>query len=304
MKTKFLILTSVLLVTFFGFNLYSQVFTEINSIGPPVSAVCGSGISNINNLWAVFVNPAGLSRLNGYSIISGYDTPYGLNFLKHIVFSAGANLNEKFGTVAVSFNSLHTKYHSVILSGEYEYRISHAFYLQKDIHSSLAIGYSLNFYNIEYGKSAGYSGDGSDGIDLGSGWAFGIDIGFQASLKQRSWVGLFIKNANSPKMGSSLSCSSLPRSISIGLGYEPYSGLQTNFALVQSIQKDKTEIKGGISYSLTNWFILRAGIDSSIERVAFGVGLKKWGLSLDWALISHPVLPIYYQFSVGFSRCK
>lgn len=300
MRRKFVLLFLI----FYALNLHGQVFTDLNSVGAPVSAMCGSGTSNIDNLWAVFINPAGLSRVEGFAIVSGYDRPYELSFLKHVVFSAGVNLGRKFGTLAFSFNSLHTKYQSVTLSGEYEYKISHAFYLQKDIHSSLAIGYSLSFYNIEYGRSAGYSGDGSDGIELGSGWAFGIDIGFQASLRQRTWAGIFIKNANSPQLGSALSNSFLPRAISIGVGYEPYPGLQTNLALVQPISKDEPEIKGGISYRIARWLVLRTGIDGSAEKVAFGAGIRKWNIDLDWALVTHPVLPMFYQVSIGFSKNK
>ena len=57
----------------------------------------------------------------------------------------------------------------------------YGFFLQKDRNSSLSIGIGAKYLSVSYGESAGASGDGSDGIDLGKSQTIGLDLGLQAS---------------------------------------------------------------------------------------------------------------------------
>ena len=69
-------------------------------------------------------------------------------------------------------------------------------YLLRDKNSTLSIGFSINSYSVEFGKSAG-SGDGTNGIKSESLSAYGLDIGILASLREKNRIGVFIKNINS-----------------------------------------------------------------------------------------------------------
>jgi len=210
----------------------------------------------------------------------------------------------KLGTVAFGYHGSTSSYAGNTLSTESAYSISHAFYLQKDLISSLSLGYTLNLYQIDYGQSAGTAGDGSNGMDLGNGFGFGIDLAVTGSLHERSWVGLFVKNINSPEMGGALSSTRLPRSLAVGFGYEPYYGLKTNFLIYQVIGSQKTQYRGGIEYRVMPWLILRSGINTDPNRIGFGFGINKFGFGLDYAYISHPVLPETHQFSIGYRFTK
>ena len=74
--------------------------------------------------------------------------------------------------------------------------------LRTDGISSFSIGYGIKTYSIEYGNSAGPSGDGSDGISLGALNTIGLDISFLGSLGDRIRAGAKAFNINSPSLGN------------------------------------------------------------------------------------------------------
>lgn len=294
---------SGLLLTIIPLSLGAQVFTQVNEIAAPISATGSSNMASIGSAWAQLSNPAGLSRLTATELVGGYFKPYGLAFYSSQLAIAAVPVG-KLGTVALGYQGSATNYSGNSLSSESAFSFSHGFYLQKDIISTLSIGYTLNLYQLDYGQSAGVSGDGSDGMDLGGGFGFGIDLGIQGSLHERSWVGLYAKNINSPEMGSALSSSRLPRSLAIGVGYEPYYGMTTSFMIFQAIGNAKTQYRAGIEYRIMPWLIVRTGINTEPSRIGFGFGIEKWGVLADYAYVSHPILPETHQFSLGYTFKK
>jgi hypothetical protein len=292
-----------LLLVIIPLTLGAQVFTQVNEIAAPISATGSSNMANIGSAWAQLTNPAGLSRLTAIELVGGYYKPFGLSYYNTTVAIAAVPLG-KLGTVALGYQGSSTNYSGNTLTSETAISLSHGFYLQKDIISSLSFGYTINVYQLDYGQSAGVSGDGSDGLDLGNGLGIGVDIGIQGSLHERTWVGLFAKNVNSPEMGSALSAQTLPRSLAIGFGYEPYYGMTTNFLIYQKIGTDKTQYRVGLEYKIMPWLAVRTGLDTEPNRVAFGFGIEKWGILADYAYISHPILPETHQFSLGYTFRK
>jgi len=288
MNKKQLFILSLLLiaVTLTGFG---QVFTQINDIAAPISGTGSSNMATVSNALAAFVNPAGLVRVESIELLTGFHKPYGVGFFNSQIGVAAMSVG-KFGTIALGYQGSSTQYSGNSLVSESAFSISHAFYLQKDIISTLLFGYTVNLYQLDYGQSAVTSGDGSDGMDLGSGFGFGLDLGILGSLHERSWVGLFAKNVNSPEMGSALSSSRLPRSLAIGFGYEPYYGLTTNFMIFQAIGTQKTQYRAGLEYRVMDWLVLRTGVNTDPNRIGMGFGLEKWCVLLDYAFISQPAV--------------
>jgi len=299
-KQLFILSLLVLVMTLSGFG---QVFTNINDLAAPLSGTGSSNMATVSSALAAFVNPAGLSRLTTLELITGFHKPYGVGYFNSQIGVSAMPVG-KFGTVALGYQGSSTQYSGNTLASESAFSISHAFYLQKDIISTLSIGYTVNLYQLDYGQSAGTSGDGSDGMDLGNGFGFGLDLGILGSLHERSWVGLFAKNINSPEMGGALSSSRLPRSLAIGFGYEPYYGLTTNFMIFQAIGTQKTQYRAGLEYRVLDWMVLRTGVNTDPNRIGLGFGIEKWGVLMDYAFISHPVLPETHQFSIGYSFKK
>ena len=212
-------------------------------------------------------------------------------------------LNEKFGSLAIHADQSGIDYGGRHYGDETALGLSHAFYLQKDLRSSLRFGYSLKYMSIDYGMSAGLSGDGSDGIDLGGGSTISVDMGLQGSLRDRTWIGVTIRNINSAEMGSSLSTNKLPRKMTAAMAYSPYYGLITSFA-VDKMLGNAYQYRAGIDYELNNWLTFRSGISTYPSQLTLG-GAVKWSFfTLDYAYINHPVLPATQMFNLSFALKK
>jgi len=218
-------------------------------------------------------------------------------FAANSMFTAAMGLDEKWGSVSIHGDVLAVKNGDVQLSSENAFGLTHAFYLQTDLRSSLSFGYSLNYLYVNYGRSAGLSGDGSDGIDLGSVSGLGFDAGFQASLRNRAFMGVYLKNLNAPRLGDGLTESEAARKIAASVGYMPYYGLMTSFQ-IEKVLGGEIQYKGGLDYALSEWFSLRAGISSYPSQLTFGFGLKKSMFKIDYAFVSHPVLQGTHLFTL------
>lgn len=278
----------------------AQVFTEISTYAPAVTGSGAANLATVEDVWAIWANPAGLSRLSAPGVGVSFFKPYSQSYSQDQLGGIAWPLKARLGTLALGYYGSKLNYLGANLSNEHSLQLGHAFFLQRDITSSLALGYTLNLYYLDYGKSAGVSGDGSDGIELGSALTWGMNLGLQASLHERLWVGLMVRNLNNPQLGSALSASPLPKSIALGLGYEPYDGLKTNLVLAQAIGDYSMQVRGGLEYAVSDWLELRAGAITNPNQLAFGFGVQKWQIQFDYAFLSHPVLPETHQFSLGY----
>jgi|UPI00039BB879 hypothetical protein len=297
MKKLALIIVFSCLITL---ALQAQVFTEISTYAPVITGSGAANLATTADFWSIWANPAGLSRLSAISSGLSFCKPYSQSFSQYYLAGVAVPLNARWGTLALSYYGSEVNYAGSQLTSERALQFSQALFLQRDIISSLAVGYSLNVYFIDYGKSAGVSGDGSDGIELGNAIEWGLNLGLQASLHERIWVGLMVRNLNNPSLGSALSAMPLPKSLAVGVGYEPYDGLKTNLVLSQAIGDYPLQIRGGLEYTIYSWLKLRAGAISNPNQLAMGFGLQRWPLQFDYAFLSHPALPETHQFSLGF----
>lgn len=287
------LLISIMLIA----SLSAQVFTDS---WPGAAAGAGSGGAQVavnQSMWAHNYNPAGLAFVDNIGGGFTYTNPGSYGFASLSMFTATLPINETYGSVSLHGDMLRTKNGETVLSSENSLGITHAFHLIKDLRSSFSAGYSVNLLLVDYGQSAGQSGDGSDGIDLGSVSGLGIDLGLQASLRDRAWMGLAIKNINAPQLGSSETESMAPRKFVAGIGYMPYYGLTTSFE-VEKIQGLEAQYRMGLDYALSEWFNIRAGVSTYPSQLTFGFGVKQSFFRVDYAYISHPILNGTHFFTV------
>ena len=281
--------------------LNAQVFTDS---WPGAAAGAGAGGAQVavnQTMWAHSYNPAGLAFVDNFGGGFAYTNPGSYSFASLSMFTATLPINETFGTVSLHGDMLRVKNGEIILSSENALGVTHAFHLLKDLRSSFSVGYSLNLLLVDYGKSAGLSGDGSDGIDLGSVAGLGMDLGIQASLRNRAWMGLTVKNINAPKLGSSETEALAPRKFIAGLGYQPYYGLTTSFE-VEKMQGYDAQYRMGLDYAIMEWFSVRAGVSTYPSQLTFGFGVKKGFIKVDYAYVSHPVLNGTHFFTLEFYK--
>lgn len=282
-------------------SLGAQVFTD-SWAGTAAGAGAGGAQVAVNqSMWAHSYNPAGLAFVDKIGGGFAYNNPGFYGFASQSMFTATLPINAKFGAVSLHGDMLQVKNGDNILSSENALGVTHAFHLLKDLRSSLSVGYSLNLLLVDYGQSAGPSGDGSDGIDLGSMAGFGLDLGLQASLRDRAWMGVAVENINAPKLGSSESESEAPRKFVAGLGYMPYYGLTTSFEVEKVLGSD-AQYRMGLDYAITEWFNVRAGVSTYPSQLTFGFGVKQSFFKVDYAYVSHPILNGTHFFTVEI--CK
>ena len=247
----------------------------------------GAGVALADDVWASYYNPAGLSRLAGPQIGSSYVRLFNQGFLQNF-FGAGAYpLPGKYGSLSISFQYFGTTHENQNLSGESTIALSHGFNLLKDINSSLSFGYSLKAYYLDYAASVG-------GVELGSATTFGIDVGFQASVYNRTTIGIYVLNFNAPSVGVT-SQRKLPQRVVAGVAYQPYDGVTTTLDMSRTIGVGEVEFWAGTDFELFNYLSLRFGGTTNPNRYSLGVGLNIHQLSFDYGLRTHSELGETHQ---------
>ena len=223
---------------------------------------------------------------------------FGFNWLPAYNLS-GTTTFPEIGKIGFAFQQLETKYSGKTLSKEQTLSIAQGFDLQHDKNSHLSIGYTANFVKWDLGKSAGVSGDGSDGLELGNVISITIDFGVLASLREKYRFGVFLKNINSGALGKGMTRQVLPRRINAGITYMPMTGLATSIVSEHLLGRDDMQIKGAVKYNLNPHIKLYAGAQSNPNRFGLGATFTSTNQSISYGLLTHPVLPITHQINIG-----
>ncbi len=257
------------------------------------AAMGGAFTAVSNDMWAGYYNPAGLSRVENYGAAAAYNNLYSISFLKTTFGVAALPINGKWGTIAISVDNFGVNYKDTDLSSETVLTFSHGLYIFKDFNSSLSVGYNVKILHWSLGESqlAG---------DLGSDTQLGFDIGFQASLYDRTWIGLYVTNINRPEFGENYG-HELQQKVVAGIAYMPYSGVTTTFDIKKDIGRDETQYWGGVEFELNKMFYLRSGAMVNPNRFSFGGGMNFHNLMFDYAILTHPNLSETHQFGISYT---
>ncbi|SVB36416.1 uncharacterized protein METZ01_LOCUS189270, partial [marine metagenome] len=264
------------------------------------SAMAGAIVAERGNDWSIFHNPAGLTEIDESHFAVGGGKLYGYNWLPFYHLNGIISI-PIFGKTGFSLQQLETKYKDNILAVEQTFSIAHGVELQHDKNSHLAIGFTANFINWDLANSAGISGDGSDGLDLGSVNSATLDLGILASLREKYRFGAFLKNINSGAVGKGMTRQVLPRRINIGITYIPITGLSTSIVSEHLFGRDENQIKGAIKYKLNSYLKIYAGAQSNPNRFGIGFTFILNRQSISYGLLTHPVMPITHQFNIGIT---
>jgi len=253
------------------------------------TAMSEAYVAVANDVWAGYYNPAGLARYQGYGVASAFQRPFNLSFFTNAFFAGAVTLPKHFGSVSLAMETFGVRYNGAQVSSENTFTVSHGFYLMRDVHSFLSFGYSLKYYYWDLGESVG-------GLKLGSAGTMGLDVGLQASIYNRTYVGVYAYNINAPTIGAQTS-EELPQRIVIGAAYIPVTGLTTTIAFDKTVGFD-TQVQGGFEFKPIYWLSLRLGASSDPNRFSAGLGLNYRGFNVDYSFQTHPVLQETHKFSL------
>jgi hypothetical protein len=278
-----------LVVVFSALKPAEAVFDDHNP-SPRMRAMGGGACALADDGSALFYNPAGLGQLEDYRLFTSYYRPFGLDFLEYMAASLTVPL-PKYGVASLGFQKFGVTYEGQDLTSENTFSFSHGLTLIKDVHSSLALGYTVHLYSLELGESV-------SGQSLGSAQTMGLDLGVLAVLRNRTRMGAVIRNLNRPRMGEGYR-EDLPRYLSMGIAYQPYPGVVTVLDLDKKFGQD-TQMSGGLEAAIISFMALRFGVQTKPDRLMGGVGFNYQGVHLDYALINHSVLPLTHQLSISY----
>jgi len=237
----------------------------------------------------VFYNPAGLVNVTDYDFTASLFELFNLSFLRVNAFAVAVP-TERWGTFGIGYADLRVEYENTTLSIERTVTASHGIMLMEDLSSSLALGYSVNVYNVDYPTVS------VTGLDLGSETTFGLDVGFLAKLQERTTAGVFYKNLNNPEIG--VAATDLPQRISGGLAYRPYDGVITA-AEVEKELGEAIQFHGGVEFEVAEPLRLRFGAQTKPNLFDAGVALAYRNLVVDVAYTHHPVLDATLHYGLG-----
>lgn len=274
----------------------AQALFEDLAASPRARAMGEATTATANDAWAFYYNPAMLTRLGMPKLGLATVHPNGLDFNRLTTAAVAAPLPKHRGAIAIGWRHYGVEYGDVQLSTENTLTVAHGFQLFGDASTTASIGWALNLYNAEFAGSVGAAGDGSNGIDPGNAWAAGVDLGGVVTVYDRTRVGFFTHNLNSPTIGDD--GEELQRTVAAGVAYEPYPGITSAFD-IRSTLGDSFRFCGGLEFAVVPALDLRVGIETEPNKVTAGFGVHLPVLTLDYGFSSGGgVLDVSHHFGV------
>lgn len=145
---------------------------------------------------------------------------------------------------------------------------------RKFISEKLAVGLSLNIYNIAV--------QNYDNIN-----AWGLDVGFRLSLSESWHLAGVIENINQPKLNGYRE--ELPNRVQLGFEYRVTGQLHSHVC----IQKDawfSPIVLLGVEYRVSKYLQLNSGFASEANLPSAGIGLNVSNMAVNYAVQHHFVL--------------
>jgi hypothetical protein len=233
---------------------------------------------------AIFYNPAGLADLS-YEAKIGFSQLNGEKFSEYKTVAVGLPLPKKLGTLGLGIRMMDLDYEDYTLYQDQVFTLGHAFTLQKDIHSSINLGYNLNYYGLSF--------DDDDSDD-----AIGLDLGITALLHNRTKLGFAVTNLSKAKMGFENQID-LPSKLALGIAYMPYDGVTTTVEVKKDFAEN-TEFMGGVEAKVFEPLYIRAGVHQNPATYSAGATFIIEGASVDYSFTMHSVLSPTHYINVGY----
>ena len=278
-----------------SYTISNYSFSGAGSLSSSGTSLLDPSYSN-----GIYHNPASNAFLTNSYLSVSYSFLHSQSFLPYSTTGLAFKI-PVFGRVSVSLENLSVEYLGNDLSKEISVRIGSGFFIQNDMNSKMAVGYSMNIHSWALGKSAGISGNGQDGFKQSTINTLGLDIGILASLRERYWMMCYVKNINSPIIGDGISSQYLRRSLDVGIGYSPMEDLRTNLVFNKQIDTNKINTSASISYQLNHMINFVIGLTTNPNRLSAGFALDVRNFDVRYGFMSHPVLNETHVFELGFS---
>ena len=282
----------------FSTSAFSQVTSSNQTPTARTTALSASNIAMGGSAELLLTNPALLAEFEGFGAFTGYQNLFAQNYIQYSVAGLSLESGESAGNFGLSMSSLKTSNGRSSLADETVIGFHHGIYIMKDRLSSLALGTTINYLQLSYGKSAGPSGDGSDGMSLGTTSKIGVDVGLLATLGKKHRAAVIVKNINGPTIGTGGKIAALPQVLVGGFAYTPVEEVVTTFSLNFS-SGHPVEFHAGLEYKLSPHYSILTGMQSQPNRLSAGMKIDAKGINIEYGVITHPVLPLTHVITLS-----
>lgn len=275
--------TIILAVILFQAALLLAVFDDYNP-SARARGMGGAYTGVADDINAIFYNPAGLTNVNMEAMI-GFSQLNNQEFTEFKTAAVGIRLPQNLGTVALGARLFDVDFEEETLMSEQIWSLSHAFSLQKDIHSQISVGYTVNYNLLQFDDDVHDE-------------AFAVDLGATALLHGRTKFGFCVTNLRQAVMGNN-NQNTLPSKLSLGVSYLPYDQVTTSIEVRKDFGQE-TEFMGGVEAKMLEILSLRFGVHHNPATWNAGVGLDVEGIKIDFSYSTHTVLPGTIYGNVGY----
>lgn len=217
-------------------------------------------------------NPAGVSGIQGFQFVAAQTQKFSLSELSRTNISAA--FPTKIGSMGLGYFQAG--------GGAYKEAVFSVVYA-KTVLPSTEFGFGLKTMNLAIDE-------------YGSATAGGIDIGVQNNISPALTMGFSLSNANSPFLG--VSRIPVRKNLSFGLNYKPASDVSL-LGELEKIEGHDIATKMAFEYLIAPGVYFRSGLRSGPARFSFGLGFSPARFLIDYAFVTHPVLPAQHFFSLG-----
>jgi len=293
-------LTIFLFVLVFGFAAAPAAASFENIAVSPRARAMGEGaVAVADDAYAPYFNPAGLADLADPAAAASYVRPFGLSFTEYAYLGGVVPAGAGRGAFGVGLRRLAVEYEGVDLSGETTVTLAHGRTLYEDMHATMRVGLAANLYHLEFGPTVGTDGEGTDGFDPGSATVFGLDAGLLVTVRERTRLGVAVKNLNNPQIG--LDQEEIGQRVHGGLAYAPYEGVWTTFEFENRLGQEVI-YHGGVEVAMDRGLVLRAGVLTNPDKLTAGFGYRWRGLQVDYGFSGGGgTLDGSHQFGIGWA---
>ncbi len=254
----------------------------------PTPDAVSSGMGDITP--AVGFGPASLFGGEGISAGGGYRRSFNHSDFDELCAWASWT-NEKYGRAIIDVSSFSVEN----LSGETKFSLGYSRPLFSDIHTELGLAAKANLLSLSYEPSV-------SGTELGSAMGFTIDLAAEAIIYERTRIRVLAENLTATNMGISGDIE-IPRAVTGLIAYSPYNNTTIAFHVRREAGVD-FDYNLGVSMQPHEMIEFRLGAATNPDRVTGGIGLNYNVFRFDYALKSHPVLPISHTVTLGFDLAR
>jgi hypothetical protein len=255
--------------------VYSFAGNENLPIGARSSAI-GHASLNLQDIWSIYHNQAGLANLEKIGGGIYYESRF---TMKELSLKGGVvAIPTKFGTFGVSVTSFGYK-----LYNESKYGLAYGMKLGDKLRGGVQLNYHQTRLGEGYGNFNAISGE----------------IGLQADISDEFSIGAHVYNPTFTKMAE-YNNERIPTALRLGAMYKVNKKVFFAAEAYKNIY-DRASFRAGIEYQVVDILYLRGGIGTEPTLASFGFGLKLKNFFVDVASSYHSTLGFSPQVSISYN---